>query len=281
MTELVNVEADEVSLVDSAANRKRLLLYKAENGGAEMPGFSDKGPDLLGTRINTADQHEDAILGKVGEIRKAADQPFGEEERDTALALLRVAGSTDAPAEKRAAMVAALMGTPDKVEKQDAKPVEKTTTKPDPTVAELVKAAVAEAVVELRKEGVEKDKHIDALLAQSRKSTAVAKAAKTQALGSRDKLADIIEKAEAAGFGEDLVAILTANGEAVAKSRLFLELGSSAAPEGSALAKMEALARERVAKSTEKETFEQALVFVGEEHPELYRQYTAERGEVH
>ena len=299
MPELRNVIASEVSLVDRPAIRKRILLYKSENGGADMPKFSEKATALLAERVNTASPTEDTILAKVEEIRKAAGQPFGEEERDIGLALLRVAGATEQPAEKRAAQVAALMGTPDKVEKVmgkcpkcgemiDSKDVQKdghcpkcalsASTVP---IAEIVKAEVGKAVADLQKANAEKDKQISELLAKSRKDSAIEKAAKTGALGSRDTLAELIEKAEEAGIGDKLMAVLNANGEAIEKSKLFLELGSSAAPEGSAFAKLEAMARERVAKSSDgKLTFEQALDLVCQDrsNAEIYKQYLAEKG---
>lgn len=311
MPALRNIDVREVSLVDKPAIRKRFLLFKSREGEAAMPKFSDSGLAALTERINAPDPQEDVILTKVAEIRKAASQPFGDAERDVALALLRVAGTTEQPVEKRAEVVAQLMGAPAqddltkaemtcpkcgakvKMEKSaaakfcgqcGAEYVQKAAA-PTPGIDELLKAdtPLSKAVADILKA---KDgqietlaKRVDTLEGDKTRAQAIAKAESTGLPIDRMKLASLIEKSEAGGFGEELISTLKAAGEQIKASVLFGEIGSPGSLDpASASARIAKLASDMIAKSATPLTKEQAEVAVMEQNPALYTEYLAEKG---
>jgi hypothetical protein len=72
--------------------------------------------------------------------------------------------------------------------------------------------------------------------------------------------------------------VLRAADEAIAKGKLFAELGGNGRSEGSAYAKLEGIAKAKVAESGGQLTFAQAFQKACQEHPELYLQYKEEKG---
>lgn len=311
MPELVHVEVDEVSVVDRPAIRRKFLLYKRDGkGDGQMPKrFGEKGLAAITDRLNKAGPQEDAVLAEVERLHKAANKTFGEEERDRALALLSLSEAEGDPVQRGAA-VAAAMGVAKATSADDmkckkcgaqmakadafcAKCGEKVAKaegpadnpqppdldaflKSDSPVARSI-AEIVKANTDLRKANEDLTKRVSGLEDDKAKTTALAKAEAIGLPSDRTKLADLIQKAEAAGFGSDLESFLKATATQVRASALFGELGSSQTGEGSAYAKMESLAEQLVTKSTTGLTKEQALAEVGKQHPELYREYQAER----
>jgi hypothetical protein len=315
MPPLRRISIAEISLVDKAANRRKLALYKSENGGHRMPKvFSEAGKALVTDRINKADPNEEAVLAKVAELRKAAGLPPDEE---AAMAILRVAGGADTPVEKRAELVHALMGgtvkEPEVIVKATCTECGATVAKgetlckacadkqkvaksqegamPDhltklaetqPALAHLLKAAdptVAAVMVEV----IKSNEALAAQVADLKKSeddkVAVQKAAEIAApIGGKPdaNVVKLLKAAPTPEFAEALASLLKSQNQQIAAGALFAELGKGTVSEDSATGQIEALAKAEVAKSSEKLTQEQATARVAETHPELWARYLAE-----
>lgn len=303
MPELTKVRIREVSLVDRPANRQKFALVKSAEGGQQMPtAFGEKADAALEQMLNKADASEETILAKVGDLRKAANAPWGEEELARATLLLRLAGESTLPVEKRAEIVAQMMGgetKPESTKKADTAPP-KPIVVPE-SLADLAKTNAALATViakaaetapetlallepllkqaaDDRKEAAELRKAVATLTDTNRNAEALAKADAIGVPGDRTKIAALLRKAEDAGFGADLETLLKANAEQIRKGGLFANVGSSRGGAGSALAQMEELAAGLVAKSADgKLTKAQAFVKIAETNSELYEQYLAEQ----
>lgn len=269
-----------------------------------QPHFSEKGRAVIEERLNKADPQEETILGKVETLLKAADKPFGEEQRDVATAVLRTAGDSDQPDDARAAALAGMFGVIKAEEPPAEQPVKLTPTPPKtetptllPELDDLMKsdsvmATVIQKAAEtspdmvpvlalLLKRDVEKDARITELTDDKAQAVAVAKADSTGIIGDRTKLASLIQKAEKAGFGDELMAELSAAGEQIKHAALFGEVGSSATAPGSAIDQLDIIAKsmiEKDGKLDEAAALDKAI----EQNPKLYVQAEEERaGGVH
>lgn len=268
---LTDLDVFEVSLVPRGANRKKFLVLKEEVNGMDLE-------ELYEIVTKTEAEGEEALeeLTKAGLSEKAINAVKG------ALRLLN-AYKDELPKDilKTLAGLAGY-GYPEPQEKaQESKEERPDIKKDDGTlnleaIPEEVRPAI-EALWKEHEEAIRKAQELEAVLKEERDRQLtkefVAKASAFANLPIKPEELGPVLKRVSESSQEDyqlIEQVLKAADEALGQSRLFAELGSEI-PGSEPLGKVEAMAKELVAKSGI--TYEQAVDRVLVENPELYTEY--------
>ena len=244
-TILRDLDIDEISLVDKAANKRRFTVYKAAD---YIPEGTMKDFDV--TTLSSGGQaYVESLQGNISTLEKK---------------------STDLEA-KITELQKGSSGPP---------PKEDVLKDVDPAVKLVVKAmedrlTAAETATKAAKEQVERFE------AKDRRTAAIQKAQELQALGfTADSDAEMFEKLEAAdpdAFAKVHTKLKAANAQMdESNERLFRELGSLGGEAGSAYDKLAAAATE-LQKNDSTLTKEQAFARVYRDKPGLAAEYQLEQ----
>lgn len=280
-TALTDLRVAELSVLigKKPANRRKMLIAKAEDGEPDAPGGHDDMAEKLTLELDAA----------AAAALKTAATPAAPEAEARIAEAIKAVGPERQPVVLLAARMLAGADTATLAAVAKAAGIE-------PPVKEVVKEVIREAAPGIPEEPVRKaDGSYDlARVPEAQRPVAealwkahdrarvmearlgeVVKASRVAALVAKartdyghlpgttpEKLADMLAKAEDAKFGADMEALLKAANEAISKGALFAEVGTgggTAAGGSAPIEKLEKMAADRAAKSAGKETPEQAF----------------------
>jgi len=181
---------------------------------------------------------------------------------------------------KKMAKKAQMAKKADEVSAVVQKALEKITKEAD---IDLLPEDVQGPVRYLFKQNNELESKIEKMEEEKRVKEFIAKADEYTHLPKTDKFAMLLKEMDERLSPETFEAvegIMKAADAGLKESNLFVEVGSTVAIEGTPEGKLAALAKERVAKSDGKETFEHAMAEVTLAHPEIYEDMMRDRSKL-
>ncbi len=236
-SELTDIDVVEVSLVGSAANKRKYLLLKNEGGEVVEEKSENEIKGVLKFLYK--------LLGKkMPEDMMPIDEPKPKEEPC----------KEDKVAETKKSEVDTKLEVIEKERNNLKEQVEKDAKE---------KAELAKRVTELEKAD------------RTRKLTEIAKSIDGAYEDNLKYLESLSESLPVEKF-DMVVKREKAMAEKIANSKLFTESGSARPVPSGAFAKLDSLAKEKVAKSGGKITYPQAIDEASKENPELYAEYNKE-----
>jgi hypothetical protein len=289
VSRLEDLDVAEVSLVPRAANKRKFLILKSEEVSMD---------EILKGILETDLENKD----KVEKVLK--DSGLSEEAANAVRAALKILVSykDELPKDILATLgelagygyPAPGYGYPTQKAKEENKAEEdkKKYGYPAPTkksdgsydfsnVPEEVRPAI-ETLWKEHDVAVKKAAELEKALQEEKDKVArkefIAKAAEFDNLSIKPEEFGLVLKAVAEKSPEDyakLEAVLKAANESIKQSKIFSEIGSSRVSGGTAMSKIEAIAKTYIEKDA-KVTKEQAIQKVLVEHPELYEEYLKE-----
>jgi hypothetical protein len=307
-TRLVDLEALEVSLVDKAANKRRFLLLKNEDGtgsNVEAEGGGEMN-DVLKSLLDVPVGNEAELLKQLMHAGQGGPDDLSERANEAVKASVRLLAavreelpeglckkvdrflskSDEAPQPEPTPVeaedtqgVATLVPTPEQLKKKDGKL--------DFSGVPTDVRPVIEALWKEHEEVTKRAKELEATLKAERDQRLLEeftqKAAGFENLGlNPTKMGPVFKtlSEKAPGEWETLENLLKAMDERFKQSTLFKEIGTSAAtPDvGSTWGQITQMAEQMVSKSEDGLTKEQAITKILEQNPGLYNQYLSERG---
>lgn len=288
-SQLIDIEVDEVSLVDKAANKRKFLLKKAETPNVEELSMNE---EILKAANEVELDNESDVTEAV---KKAELSEKGTEAAKFVLQILKAANE-DLPKEFYAELVTLAGGElPVKevevekiveVEKKSdedkladlekkAKSIELSDEDRETLVKSLAEAKVAKELAETIQKDLQKEKDL-------RKEAEFVQTAEKEFSNlptEATKLGVILKKASEALGDEDYQEIhrlLKAADEAVASRKDFENVGNSMTTGSGAYEKMVTAAKELISKSDKDMTLSEAITKVAVQNPSLYEEYRQE-----
>lgn len=295
-SQLVDIETQEVSLVGKPANNRRFLLFKSkdkeleepEKEGEQMKDKDTKEVEVVETEV-VEKQEPEVKEPETQEPATKVEKQLSEDQEQAllgALNILRPHGDV-VPEEVMAALeamvdiaVEPMMGNPshyDEMFKGDSLDLDKAPEELRGVLAAIWKERTdavtkareyeeklaAEQDAKTTKEFLEKAKGFNYLPVEPEEFGQLLKTLSASVPDSFTKLEQILKAAD----------------EAIAAGNLYGEVGTSRKHEGAgdAYGKMEAIAKELVAKSEDGLSMPQAIQKAMEQNPQLYAEYLAER----
>jgi hypothetical protein len=309
-TELKELEVDEISLVKQGANRKRFKILKEDGAPVEVIMETPEIPyaDILKADLGTEDTLRDTLkqtpelstdatealvgivklatayaeqlpsdifdtLAEASGFEKATDtkkafppaKPDTEEEETPEEKIKRL--EEEAAAQKK-------QGSKKMEKSEESDPIKKALDKITKEAdIDLLPEDIQGAVRPLWKANVELEQKVQKMEDETRTKEFIAKAAEFTHLPKNESFADVLKEMNEKLSPESYASIegvLKSADNGLKESGLFKEVGSAAAIAGTPEGKLQALAKERVAKSDSKLTIEQAMAEETMAHPEIY-----------
>lgn len=299
-------ESELLSVVDKGASgndrhRPKIALVKRKKPKERRMPLS-KWFRKSETETETETKKEGGGLKSPKEILESALADLPEEKQDAIMAAIAAlsaqTGTAPAPSPEPSEEPKASDDEPEETPKAEgdapkeeeermAKVMKHADENTKAVLADIAKAMaeVKKESAELRKENAELRKSVGAQAAKARRADFEKKAQELpMVVADTAKVAELLDEADAKLGDESKKTLIEAlkRANAIAKSsQLFDERGTAIVGEGTALGKLEGMAKSRVdevRKSGGKLTYEQAFAEVMKENPRLYAEYRQESG---